>query len=132
MLPQMLMLVSQGFVDAPVVGCLTCLTQAVELYGGDEDEQVEAVLSTVLGSLVQSVIGWLKTAADPEAQPELLTAFWEMCHRSLAIHPRILLKLRCSACWPRKPPLATHRAVPVPGHGFALALAFASHPSSFV
>jgi len=31
-----------------------------------------------------------------QAQPELLTAFWEMCHRCLVFQPGLLLSLPCA------------------------------------
>ena len=50
-------------------------------------------LSHVTGGLVESICAWIRAAPDPEAQPELLTAFFEMCHRTLVCKPSLLLNL---------------------------------------
>lgn len=47
----------------------------------------------MLASFVQTVSSKFNAAPDPEAQPELLTAFWEMCHRTLVFNPGLLLQL---------------------------------------
>ena len=50
-------------------------------------------LSHVTGGLVESICSWIRAAPDPEAQPEMLTAFFEMCHRTLVCNPSLLLNL---------------------------------------
>lgn len=79
LLPQLLQSLSETFSATPVVGCLTTLRDAVERYGGArEDAELQAVLSHVMTTLVDGVCAWLASTPDPEGQPELLTAFWEM------------------------------------------------------
>lgn len=105
LLPQMLAQLEESFASTPTVGCLTCIALALETYGGERASQgkpaVEGpcreVLSHVLGSITARVCAFLATAPDPESQPELLTAFWEACHRCLVCQPGLLLSLPCSA-----------------------------------
>ena len=46
--------------------------------------------------IIQHTCAWLSSSSDPEGQPELLTAFWEMCHRCLVFQPGLLLSLPCA------------------------------------
>jgi hypothetical protein len=96
LLPQILQQLSDSFSRTPVVGVLTCLQTALETYGGSPQEEVAAALGQVLTVIVRGVCNFVSTAADPESQPELLTAFWEMCHRCLVCQPALLLSLPCS------------------------------------
>ena len=88
------------FASTPVVGCLTCVSQALETYAprddATQDEAVADALSRVTGGLVESICGYVRSAPDPEAQPELLTSYWEMCHRCLVFVPGLLLALPCA------------------------------------
>lgn len=59
---------------------------------GEEPEEEEA-LSDTLGRLVEVMCSVMN--ASPEAEPELLTAFFGMCHRCLVFRPGILLALPC-------------------------------------
>ena len=84
-------------VEVPAGLPLTTLRDAVERYGGArEDAELQAVLSHVMTTLVDGVCAWLASTPDPEGQPELLTAFWEMCHRTLVFVPGLLLALPCA------------------------------------
>ena len=55
--------------------------QALEMYRKEEDG-LEEVLSDVVECFVDTVCTWLRTAPDTEAEPEMLTAFFEMCAES--------------------------------------------------
>jgi len=96
LLPQLLGSLAQAFASTPVVGCLTTLRDTIERYGRQPDDELVAVLSQVMTTVISSVCAWLTTTSDPEAQPELLTAFWEMCHRCLVFQPGLLLSLPCA------------------------------------
>ena len=96
LLPQLLGSLAQAFASTPVVGCLTTLRDTIERYGRQPDDELVAVLSQVMTTVISSVCTWLTTTSDPEAQPELLTAFWEMCHRCLVFQPGLLLSLPCA------------------------------------
>jgi stage V sporulation protein SpoVS len=63
------------------------------LYGAEPEE--EQALSEIIETLVEVMCGAMETAASPEAEPELLTAFLSMCHRCLVFRPGILLALPC-------------------------------------
>jgi len=93
LLPSILEQIGTTFCRRPVVGALECLTQAIELYG----ESHEAPLSDTLEKFVDAVCGWLASTAAPEAEPELLSAFFELCHRCLVFRPQLLLSLPCVA-----------------------------------
>lgn len=100
LLPQLLQSLALSFTTTPVVGVLATLRDAIERYGGGQhaahDEELQHVLSGVMTALVESVCAWLLATKEPEAQPELLTAFWEMCHRCLVFQPGLLLSLPCT------------------------------------
>uniref|UniRef100_A0A7S2BL89 Exportin-1/Importin-beta-like domain-containing protein n=1 Tax=Haptolina brevifila TaxID=156173 RepID=A0A7S2BL89_9EUKA len=96
LLPQLLTSLAEAFTSTPVVGCLTTFRDAIERYGSQPDEELASVLSAVMTTIIDSVCAWQRTTADPEAQPELLTAFWEMCHRCLVFQPGLLLSLQCA------------------------------------
>lgn len=96
LLPQLLGQIHAVFGSTPVIGCLTCVSQAIETYAAEDDaeeNEVANALSHVTGGLVESICAFIRGAPDPEAQPELLTAFFEMCHRTLVCHPALLLNL---------------------------------------
>ena len=96
LLPQLLGQIHAVFGSTPVIGCLTCITQAIEIYAAEDDTEENGVLkalSHVTGGLLESICGYVRNALDPEAQPELLTAFFEMCHRTLVCNPSLLLNL---------------------------------------
>merc|ERR1712087_524138 len=78
----------------PVVGCLSCITQALELYGQEEDEVFDA-LAEVVERVIETVCNWLHSTHEPESEPELLMNFFEMCHRCLVFRPGLLLSLDC-------------------------------------
>ena len=96
LLPQLLGQIHAVFGSTPVIGCLTCVSQAIETYAAEDDaeeNEVANALSHVTGGLVESICAFIRGAPDPEAQPELLTAFFEMCHRTLVCNPALLLNL---------------------------------------
>ena len=64
-----------------------CHVQRLRSYGKEDDENLAAALSSVMTTLIDSVCNWLSSTTNPEAQPELLTAFWEMSHRCLVFQP---------------------------------------------
>jgi len=97
LLPQLLQSLAVGFSTTPVVGVLTTLRDAIERYGGEQaDEELAASLAAVMTTLIESICAWLTSTGDPESQPELLTAFWEMCHGCLVFSPGLLLTLPCA------------------------------------
>ena len=93
LLPQLLQHLASAFQTTPVTGCLTTLRDAIERFGKESDAELSEMLSTVMTVIIQHTCAWLVSANDPEAQPELLTAFWEMCHRCLVFDPGLLLAL---------------------------------------
>jgi len=96
LLPQLLHSLALAFTTTPVVGILATLRDAIERYGGQQyaaDEELAGTLHTVMTNIIESVCAWLGSTKEPEAQPELLTAFWEMCHRCLVFQPGLLLSL---------------------------------------
>jgi len=92
LLPSLLQQLKESFCATPVVGCLTCITQALEMYG-EEDDEVRYAISEVVEQVIDTVCSWLHTTAEPESEPELLTSFFEMCHRCLVFRPGIMLNL---------------------------------------
>uniref|UniRef100_A0A7S4B9K5 Transportin-3 n=1 Tax=Chrysotila carterae TaxID=13221 RepID=A0A7S4B9K5_CHRCT len=94
LLPSMLQQIRELFCASPVVGCLTCITQALQMYGEKEGAVYDS-LSDAVEKIIDVVCTWIRTAPDPEAEPELLTAFFEMCHRGLVFRPGLMLDLEC-------------------------------------
>jgi hypothetical protein len=97
LLPQMLQHLASAFCTTPVVGCLTTLRDAIERFGRESDAELCEMLSQVMGVIIANTCEWLKTTPEPEGQPELLTSFWEMCHRCLVFRPGLLLSLPCAS-----------------------------------
>ena len=96
LLPQLFQHLASAFQTTPVTGCLTTLRDAIELFGKESDEELSAILSSVMTTIIQHTCASLANASDPEAQPELLTSYWEMCHRCLVFVPGLLLALPCA------------------------------------
>ena len=98
LLPQLLQHVVSSFQTCSVVGCLTTLRDAIERFGADaqQDANLREMLSQCMTVIIQHTCGYLSSATDPEGQPELLTAFWEMSHRCLVFQPGLLLSLPCA------------------------------------
>lgn len=96
LLPQLLHHLASAFQTTPVTGCLTTLRDAVERFGQSSDAELGELFSTVMTVIITHTCTFLKGATDPEAQPELLTSFWEMCHRCLVFVPGLLLALPCA------------------------------------
>ena len=94
LLPPMLMQLTRIFGGMPLPAPLECVTQAVEAYGKEDDESPAAcALSDALAALVESVCAHLSSGQDAEGRPELLTSFFELCHRTLVFAPGLLLSL---------------------------------------
>jgi len=70
-------------------------SQALELYGEAEEEALSAAVERV----VEAVCAWVEGsgAATAEDEPELLTAFFEMCHRCLVFRPGATASLLVSS-----------------------------------
>jgi len=97
LLPQLLMQLGEAFSNTPVVGCLSCVTQAIQMYGRDHAEsEVGDALRGIMTGFIERLCGYINASTDSESQPELLTHFWEMCHRCLVFEPGLLLQLPCS------------------------------------
>ena len=96
LLPQLLQHIVSSFQTCSVVGCLTTLRDAIERFGKGSDAALNEMLSQVMTVIIQHTCAWLSSSSDPEGQPELLTAFWEMCHRCLVFQPGLLLSLPCA------------------------------------
>ena len=97
LLPQLLHHLASAFQSTPVTGCLTTLRDAVERFGKESDAELSELLSNVMTVIIQHTCTYLASSRDPEAQPDLLTAFWEMCHRCLVFVPGLLLALPCAS-----------------------------------
>jgi len=97
LLPPLLMQVGEAFASTTVIGCLSCVTQAIQMYGRDAaDDDVSHALAAIMSGFIETTCAWINSAADAESQPELLTAFWEMNHRCLVFQPGLLLQLPCA------------------------------------
>jgi len=93
LLPQLLQHIATAYQTTPVVGCLTTLRDAIERFGKASDPELSDMLSQVMTVIIEHTCNGLASTPDPEAQPDLLTAFWEMCHRCLVFVPGLLLSL---------------------------------------
>ncbi len=91
LLPQLLSHLAGAFQSTPVTGCLTTLRDAVERFGKDSDPELSELLGHNMSVVIKHTCAFLRSSPDPEAQPELLSAFWEMCHRCLVFVPGLLL-----------------------------------------
>ena len=64
------------------------------MYGAESPDE-EAVLAQAVEQMINVTCAAMESAAAPEAEPELLTAFFDMCHRCLVFRPSIILSLPC-------------------------------------
>ena len=46
---------AEAFKATPVVGCLACVTQAIQMYGGETEGAVGDALAAVLTGLIEGV-----------------------------------------------------------------------------